>query len=170
MGRYYTMGSGREGKFAFGVQPSDDPEIFGMGQSHISYYLVADHESVENVKKVINEQYQILDVPKHERKFNFKDDDEKQTYLGELWRTKSVVLKERSEGDGIGYALDEIQEAKLKAEGKNPTDYTAYRVNPEAPLAYSRVCLGLMILQELEEEIEQNGESDFNSISLDAEL
>ena len=69
MGRYYNTNN-FSGKFGFAVQSSDDPEIFGMEAQEptsIDYYLEATDESKAQVRKVLDEQYDILKVPQEER-------------------------------------------------------------------------------------------------------
>lgn len=161
MGRYYNFDSGREGKFAFGVQSSTDPgDVFGMeeaGSSTIEYYMKNDEEHKQMVKDKINEQYEILGVPASERRYEFKDDDDKHEYLGNIWDkycVKIVPTESLAKGQ-MPYALTELQEAKLKAEGKNPRDYSAIN-NGSMPLADARVRLGLNILAEMEEQAEED--------------
>lgn len=52
MGRYYYTDNGKEGKFMFGVQPSDDPDYMGMIEQEptsIDYY--ADKDNVETSQR-----------------------------------------------------------------------------------------------------------------------
>ena len=87
MGRYYYDQTGNQGKFWFAVQPSDDPKtIYGMsevepdddwdedeadgyGENYIDY----DSSNDEYVKKQLDIQYDILGVPKDERKYECDD-------------------------------------------------------------------------------------------------
>lgn len=71
MGRYYSTNR-FSGKFGFAIQSSDDPELFGMQEqppAEINYYLEAgdNNENTEEVAKVMDAQYDILEIPKEER-------------------------------------------------------------------------------------------------------
>lgn len=72
MGRYYHTDNGAEGKFMFGVQPSDDPAEMGMHEQDpqvINYY--ADEDDVPTITKKLDEQYDKLGVPKEQRIYSY---------------------------------------------------------------------------------------------------
>ena len=60
MGRYYYTDSGLEGKFGFGVQGSDAPELFGMVEdtSKIDYIVTEEGFDKRYLKKLAS-QYDI---------------------------------------------------------------------------------------------------------------
>lgn len=144
MGRYYSTQTGKEGKFWFAVQPSDDPrtvyhmgeiepddewdEESGYGESYIDYEC----GDAERIKKHLDEQYDILGVPKEERKYKLDDEGHY------VWH------------DLVKYYLTEEQ--TKDAEGHMNIGYhmgddkpVMYPIDKEKELAASRVQLGLVI-------------------------
>lgn len=158
MGRYYTLGSGKGGKFGFGVQPSSDPEHFGMSVTNIEYMSHANKEAKDFVRERLNECYDILGVPTEERLLKIVPDEEKHEYADRLWDKYVVDLVDRDEAqEGFRhslkkapYTLTESQTEKLKAEGKDPSKFSAVAKNEDVQLAYYRISLGLNILFEME--------------------
>ena len=144
MGRFYSDQTGKEGKFWFAVQPSDAPKtIYGMGEmppddyeedeSYGEAYTDDESSDDEYVKKQLDKQYDILGVPKDERKYEC---DNENNYVWE---------------DLIKYYLTE-QEPPKDASGHVACGYymgddkpTMYPISREKELAASRVALGLFI-------------------------
>lgn len=147
MGRYYYDQTGNEGKFWFAVQPSDDPKtIYGMsevepdddwdedeaddyGETYIDY----DSSNDEYVKKQLDKQYDILGVPKDERKYECDDgnayvwDD-----LAKYFLTEQEPPEDATGHKACGYFMGEGEP-------------TMYPISSEKELAASRVVLGLFI-------------------------
>lgn len=142
MGRYYHNQFGEEGKFWFGVQPSEDPAtVFGAtdvtetdSEDYDEDYADYDISDDEFVKKKLDEQYDILGVPKDKRRYRIDTDKRGKYIWGELF--DYIFSYEKPEKyDGIPYGDFE--------DGKHITYYALSR---EKELAASRVSLGLFIL------------------------
>lgn len=143
MGRYYHTNR-FEGKFGFGVQPSDDPEIFGMEEqapSSINYYLDGDDENIKKVAEKLDEQYDILGIPSEERIYLLEKGDRGE--LDKLYdKFYSKLFREydkKIDGEKIPYH-SEIY--------KNE----AVEVRDGIELAWCRIWLGTRIYTELIEE------------------
>ena len=141
MGRYYNTQTGKEGKFWFAVQPSDDPRtIYHMDDvseydEEEDYESYSDYESsdAESIKKHLDEQYDILGVPKEERKYKCEDEGE---YVWETLAKYYLTEKEPPE-DASGH----VACGYYMGEGKP----TMYPISHAKELAASRVQLGLVI-------------------------
>lgn len=147
MGRMYYDQTGNQGKFWFAVQPSDDPKtIYGMsevepdadwdeeeadgyGESYIDYESSDD----EYVKKQLDIQYDILGVPKEERKYECDDDN------AYVWDdlAKYFLTEQEPQEDESGYRACGYHMGDDKP--------TMYPISSEKELAASRVVLGLFI-------------------------
>lgn len=147
MGRYYYDQTGNQGKFWFAVQPSDDPKtIYGMsevepdddwdedeaddyGETYIDY----DSSNDEYVKKQLDIQYDILGVPKEERKYECDD------WNAYVWDdlAKYFLTEQEPPEDESGYRVS----GYFMGEGEP----TMYPISKEKELAASRVQLGLFI-------------------------
>ena len=134
MGRYYYTDGGREGKFMFGVQSSDDPEYMGMSEdpSYIDYY--ASDDDAPKIKKRLDEQYDILNVPKDKRIYYAKtskdyDDFEREELENKVW----IKVKDKT---------------KWYCEDKG---YTMYERDNMA-LVLARIKLGVNILSDIKDE------------------
>lgn len=142
MGRYYTSGSGKfDGKFWFGVQPSDDPEtIYGMREVGTDDSSYSDYESDNSakVRRVLNKQFDILGVPKDKRVYKFNDDNEVGCYVWDELRDY-YMTNDREKG---------IDRPYYAGEGKP----SMYPKSHELELAASRLQLGLCILNEMRED------------------
>lgn len=143
MGRYYYTDGGREGKFMFGVQPSDDPEYMGMGEdpSYIEYY--ASEDDAPKIKQRLDEQYDILGIPKDKRMYYAKDAEEYNKYENKELEDK-VWIKVK----------DDSEEAK-QFEGKTKwwcedKGYTMYERDNMA-LVLARIRLGVNILSDIKD-------------------
>lgn len=153
MGRYYREQTGKEGKFWFAVQPSDDPKtIYGMsevepdadwdedeadgyGESYIDYESSND----EYVKKQLDKQYDILGVPKDKRKYECEDEN---AYVWEDLAKYYLTEQEPPEDEAykvVGYYM-----------GKD--EPTMYPISSEKELAASRVQLGLVIYNSIKKD------------------
>lgn len=147
MGRYYQNQFGEEGKFWFGVQPSDDPETIFGGMDVTSKsgndgfdecYADYDIYDEEFVKKALDEQYDILEVPKAERKYYLPDAERTDYVWGTLF--DYIFTYEKPENfNGIPYGsyTDGVEK-------------TYYPKDERKTLAASRVALGLFILSTIE--------------------
>lgn len=143
MGRYYHNQDGEEGKFWFGVQPSDDPAtVFGgvdvtdksdedgFDEDYTDY----DIDDAEYVKKKLNEQYDIIGVPTEKRRFDVEVNKRGDYIWNELF--DYVFTYEKPKDDHI------IPYGDFK-DGKRITYYARSR---KIELAASRIDLGLFIL------------------------
>ena len=144
MGRYYYTQTGKEGKFWFAVQPSDDPKtVYHMGEiepddewdeesGYSDSYTDYESADAEKIKKHLDEQYDILGVPKEERKYECENEghyvweDLAKYYLTEQEPPKDEAYKV------CGYYMGEDKP-------------TMYPISNEKELAASRVQLGLVI-------------------------
>lgn len=147
MGRMYYDQTGNQGKFWFAVQPSDDPKtIYGMGEvepnadwdeeeadGYGENYIDYESSDDEYVKKQLDIQYDILGVPKEERKYEC-DDDNAYVWddLAKYFLTEQEPQEDESGYRACGYYM-----------GDN--EPTMYPISKEKELAASRVQLGLVI-------------------------
>lgn len=151
MGRYYSTSGGREGKFMFAVQSSDDPEYMGMHEeppSTITYY--ADEHDTKKIKKKLDEQYDILGVPKEDRIYYCKDEKSGTDFEDKVLHDRVFVTVK----DG-----DERYKGKV-GWYNGQKGYTDYEI-PGRAICLARIRLALDILSD----IKDNG-----YCSLDAEL
>lgn len=142
MGRYYDTAYGDfNGKFWFGVQPSDDPEqVYGMratcGDDSFTDYE-AGEEDAENIMNALDEQFKKLGVSKEKRRYRFENSNEVGAYvwdeLPDYYLTETVT-KGRDGMPNIPWAMGER---------------TMYPKTPEKVLAAARVNLGLNILNDI---------------------
>lgn len=144
MGRYYNTQTGKEGKFWFAVQPSDDPRtVYHMGEvepddewdeesEYSDTYTDYESSDAEKIKKHLDEQYDILGVPKEERKYKCEDEGE---YVWE--DLAKYFLTERETKDAMGHTACGYYMGDDKP--------TMYPISSEKELAASRVQLGLVI-------------------------
>ena len=141
MGRYYNTQTGKEGKFWFAVQPSDDPRtIYHMDDvseydEEEDYESYSDYESsdAEKIKKHLDEQYDILGVPKEERKYECENEGEYVwETLAKYYLTEKEPPKDASGHVACGYYMGEDKP-------------TMYPISKDKELAASRVQLGLVI-------------------------
>lgn len=145
MGRYYNTQTGKEGKFWFAVQPSDDPKTIyhmdeiepdeewdeesGYSQSYADY----ESDDAESIKKHLDEQYDILGVPKEERKYECEKEGEYVWEdLAKYYLTEQEPPKDASGHVACGYYMGEDKP-------------TMYPISHAKELAASRVQLGLVI-------------------------
>lgn len=152
MGRYYsTANNDFDGKFWFGVQPSDDPErVFGMkptggDESYTDYYL--DDNDSQSVMNELDKQFSKMGVPQDKRRYRFENADEVAAYvwdeLYEYYLTEKVT-KDIHGQPNIPWAVG---------------DKTMYPKSTDKVLAASRVSLGLRILNDLR----KHGECQLNA-------
>lgn len=146
MGRYYQTDHGREGKFMFGVQPSDDPQVMGMHeQDPTSVYYYADTDDEETIKASLDAQYDILGVPKEERIYYCKDAKEAYEYEKRVLEDKVWVSVADDDKETLEKYKDEVKWASDK-EG-----YTNFEIKGHA-LVLARIRLGLDILSDIKDE------------------
>ena len=161
MGRYYNTSTGREGKFMFGVQPSDDPFYMGMGEDPTYIHYYAGEDDIEVVKKKLDEQYDLLGVDKKDRLYDLPrnkggTDDTEAYYKWEeevmhdkIWRSVKREDMTEEEKKQVGWS-------SIKGD-----EYTDLEIGKGKCLALARIRLGLIILADIEDE---------GYCSLDAEL
>lgn len=144
MGRYYSVQTGKEGKFWFAVQPSDDPRtVYHMGEvepddewdeesGYSDTYTDYESADAEKIKKHLDEQYDILGVPKEERKYKCENEGEYVWHdLAKYYLTEKEPPKDEAY-KVIGYYMGEDKP-------------TMYPISGAKELAASRVQLGLVI-------------------------
>ena len=155
MGRYYNTNN-FEGKFGFAVQDSTDPEIFGMAEqppASIDYYLEDSEEAEEHIRRVLDEQYDILKVPKKERVYSInpenQDEEWKKVEVAidkQMWRPYDPV----KDKDIIPYAMsDETCKGLGWKKDENGRYPSGVPVVKGMALASCRVYLGIKILSDL---------------------
>lgn len=141
MGRRYSTGTGREGKFLFGVQPSDDPEYMGMEEDNGYTYYYACEEDRPEIKENLDEQYDFLGIEKKNRWYNLpendKDDEkwdkwEKEVLEPKVWKK----VKNEDLNGAIGWYCEE-------------KGYSYLPIKEGAELALARIRLGLVILTDI---------------------
>ena len=148
MGRYYESETGRSGKFALGKQPSADPgNFFGMEEmqpNEIIYTLEKDNYDM--VKKKVDGLYDKLKIPKEERIYYLKKDEEDK--LGDLlWK---YAYKKVNNAEVKRYnKIDGFEHQTYYCEEKNKTIIDMFE---DAGLCCSRVRLGLVILSDLQDD------------------
>ena len=148
MGRYYESETGRSGKFALGKQPSADPgDFFGMEEmqpNEIIYTLEKDNYDM--VKKKVDGLYDKLKIPKEERIYYLKKDEEDK--LGDLlWK---YAYKKVNNAEVKRYnKIDGFEHQTYYCEEKNKTIIDMFE---DAGLCCSRVRLGLVILSDLQDD------------------
>ena len=145
MGRYYSVQTGKEGKFWFAVQPSDDPRtVYHMGEiepddewdeesGYSDSYTDYESADAEKIKKHLDEQYDILGVPKEERKYKCENEG-KYVWedLAKYYLTEKEPPKDAMGHMACGYYMGDDKP-------------TMYPISSEKELAASRVQLGLVI-------------------------
>ena len=145
MGRYYSVQTGKEGKFWFAVQPSDDPKtVYHMGEiepddewdeesGYSDSYTDYESADAEKIKKHLDEQYDILGVPKEERKYRCENEGEYVWEdLAKYYLTEKEPPKDAMGHMACGYYMGDDKP-------------TMYPISSEKELAASRVQLGLVI-------------------------
>ena len=157
MGRYYTTDGGREGKFMFAVQSSDDPELLGMHEqepTEITYY--ADEDDAEHIKSMLDREYDALDIPKDKRVYYRDKDDYKEWYKyeDEVLHDKVFVSVRDDDKETLAKHAGETRW------GSNKSNYCDFEINGNA-IHMARIRLAVNILSD----IKDNG-----YCTLDAEL
>lgn len=145
MGRYYSTQTGKEGKFWFAVQPSDDPAtIYHMDEiepddewdeesGYSDTYTDYESSDAEKIKEYLDEQYDILGVPKEERKYKCENEGEYVWEdLAKYYLTEKEPPKDAMGHRACGYYMGDDKP-------------TMYPISSEKELAASRVQLGLVI-------------------------
>ena len=147
MGRYYNTASGREGKFMFGVQPSDDPGTMGMREQDptmITYY--ADEHDRDKIIKNLDDQYDLLGVPKEERIYSYKTREQMNKFEEEVLTDRVFVHVRQDDTE----ALKKYEHASRWCSSKGD-DYIDFEKKGKA-LCLARVRLALDILSDIEQE------------------
>lgn len=151
MGRWYNT-QNHSGKFGFATQPSNDPEIFGMEeqpQNHIDYYLEDSEENRNKIIKTLDEQYDILQIPKEDRLYEIENEQQVENLLAK-YRSKNYHEYDEAKDDKychkISFNFDQPHETYVPN-------------NDKVELAECRVVLGLYILDDLQ----KNGYCDMEA-------
>lgn len=148
MGRYYESETGRSGKFALCRQQSTDPgNFFGMEEmqpNEITYTL--DKDNYDMVKKKVDSLYDQLKIPKEERIYYLKKDNEDE--LGDLLEKYAYRKVNNAEIKRYN-KIDGFEHQTYYCEEKNKT---IIDVLEGAGLCCSRVRLGLVILSDLQDD------------------
>ena len=146
MGRYYS-GANFDGKFWFGVQPSDDPgTVFKMDEtppSQIEYYLDGSGENIAMVEEILDEQFDILKVPKEERLYEMTS-DEVDKYVEKI--SKRYLFRDRNPGDPSDKNRTTYW---CEADDKKKYPHGMVADTRAKELATARIDLGLKILTDL---------------------
>lgn len=153
MGRYYSTDSGREGKFMFAVQPSDDPEVMGMHEqdrSSIDYY--ADKYDAKYITEKLNEQYDLLGVEDKDRIYLMprKDDGTDNPRAYEEWENK--VLHDKVWESILSSNMTEAQKKASHWTSPKGSKYVDIEIKDGRCLALARIRLALNILTDIEQD------------------
>lgn len=116
MGRYWNT-ERFGGKFGFACQASDDPEYFGMLEDpEITYD--ATEETKDTCKMRLDENYDLLKIPKEERCYYVEDQDQLVDYYSKCLKYAFVKDKNgkylvgedvcRERYDGADLAIDRV--------------------------------------------------------------
>ena len=146
MGRYYETETGRTGKFMFGVQSSDDPHYMGMSEQEptsIDYY--ADEHDYNRIKRNLDKQYDILNIPKDKRVYyTDKGWKEWDKYEKEVLYDKVFLSVKQS---------DKAETDKHKGETMWHNDkdgYVSFEIKGMA-IVLARIRLGVAILSDIDD-------------------
>lgn len=149
MGRYYANQQGDQGKFWVALQPSDDPEtVYDMDECDTDDGTFTNYfgDNSELIKVKLDEQYDILGVPKDERKYELANINDRFDYI---WKDLfKYYLRYDNPDDVAGYYI-----------GDNKP--SAYPISEKLALAASRVDLGLFIYNTIKEYGECTMEAEF---------
>lgn len=146
MGRYYNTSTGREGKFMFAVQPSNDPEIMGMREIPcINFY--ADQDDEETIKKKLDNEYDALGIPKKDRIYYIKVNG---------WEEYDKYEKEHFNDKVFDYIKleneDEIKKYNQTHRYVSDREGFACFASNEKALHLARIRLALVILSDIKDE------------------
>lgn len=135
MGRYWNTES-FDGKFGFGCQSSNDPEIFGMYEESVIHYEATEDE-IPQCEEALQKQYDLLKIPLHER----------------CWKVENREELDKAYDRYEGYAFEECVPDESKwCDIDKQGNVTHWKERFDgAALALYRIHLGLAILSELKE-------------------
>ena len=147
MGRYYSTDGGREGKFMFAVQSSDDPEFLGMHEqepTNITYY--ASEEDAERIKKKLDEEYDALGIPTDKRVYYRDKDDYKEweNFEENVLHDKVFITISDDDKEGLEKHKGEIRWGNGKI---GCTDYAIDGM----PIHLARIRLAVDILSDIKD-------------------
>ena len=153
MGRYYCTDSGREGKFMFAVQPSDDPEVMGMHEqdrTSVDYY--ADKHDVRDITKKLNEQYDLLGVDDKDRIYLMprKSDGTEDYKAYEEW--ENSILHDKVWQSVLSSNMTERQKEASHWTSLKGDKYVDLELGEGKCLALARIRLALNILTDIEQD------------------
>ena len=160
MGRYYTL-INTDGKFAFGVQPSDDAVIFGMEEcepTSIDYHLEDSAEAREEIIRVLDQQYDILGTPKKKRIYEYDKAlgipyDLLDRYIYRICEKDKLPKNVVPYAGGTDwYKLFLPEDQQDMTEKEFDEKYCIIPKKEGTVLAGARIALGLKILYDLEKE------------------
>ena len=146
MGRYYETNTGRRGKFMFGVQDSTDPEYMGMNEQERGYIeYLADRDDEQKIRDKLDEQYDILGIPKDKRLYTYKEEEEYDDYEKKHLIDKAFVdVKEDDKKEMEKYK----GKTRWYCERKG---YVSFEIANNA-LALARIRLATTILSDIRED------------------
>ena len=153
MGRYYTT-EHFSGKFGFAVQPSYDPEYFGMEEyspNEIHYYLEGSVENIKAVTELLDLQYDICELPKEKRVYYVADDNVLYDFVETV--LDPVVYREYDPEIDDGAAVYGGFEPDWLAEHGFSSGHLVTKTEA-MQLAMFRIRLGLRILSDLKDRSE----------------
>lgn len=129
----------------FGIQPSFDPEYMGMTEDepeNILYY--ADEEDEPLIRAKVDEQYDLLKIPKRKRRYYFENEKDYGEYETSVLG-KKVWLKVRAKNKRrLKKHKDEIHWA-----GDNNDEVLFQKRN--RAIALARIRLGVVILSDIKD-------------------
>lgn len=154
MGRYYHTDSGREGKFMFGVQSSDDPQYMGMtGQEPTSIDYYADKDDEPEIRRMLDKQYDIIGIPQDKRLYyTDKKWEEYDKFEKEYLYPKVFVSVKEDDKEELEKHKKDIKYADDKQ------GYVMFEIKGMA-IVLARIRLGITILSD----IKDNGECWLNA-------
>lgn len=151
MGRYYYSANGDfDGKFWFGVQPSEDcEEVYGFSisepddnEEYEATYADAWQDDDKRVREALDKQFDIVNVPKDKRRYEFDSTTEIGSYVWDELSDYFLQDTPAKKGD-TGYYMG----------ADKPTKYAK---GDDIALAMARVELGLCALNDIRKHGECN--------------
>ena len=139
MGRYYSTGTGRGGKFGFACQSSTDPhDYFGMSEAEPTTIVYEASESDRvRIEEKLDAIYDLAQVPKDKRVYRLNGTDNEYEDYDKAYHD---YFFEPNEKGGFG---------RITASGEHISEGEKFE---GAHLAMSRLWLGLTILTDIAEE------------------
>lgn len=139
----------------FATQKSTDPDYMGMheNQNYLDYY--ADEDDVETIKAKLDEQYDLLGLPKEKRLYRLpKAELANEWEEMDKWEKENLhdLIFETFHKDDMEEAHEKYGDKATHWASNKGGEYTDFERNPGFALALARVRLALTILTDIEEE------------------